>query len=250
MKKIVQSLLLTFLVGSFQTLFAQQNQVHGVVIDSEKQPVAFCTILVKGTQQGTVANAFGEFTLMGVQAFPITIIVRALGYSEEELLVASAKAATKLNIQLAISDHQLSDVTITGKGIETRAKEQAFTVAAIDAKPLQAQNLEAKQLLSRMSGIRIRETGGLGSSNSFSLNGFTGKQVKFFLDGVSMDYFGNSLSISNIPVNMISSIEVYKGVVPIHLGADALGGAVNINTNNTGKNFLNASYSFGIVQYP
>jgi hypothetical protein len=36
-----------------------------------------------------------------------------------------------------------------------------------------------------------------------------------------------SLNISNIPVNMIERLEVYKGVVPVWLGTDALSGAVN-----------------------
>ena len=44
---------------------------------------------------------------------------------------------------------------------------------------------------------------------------------------------------------MIERIEVYKGVVPIYLGADALGGAVNIVTSDNAKDFLDVSYSYG-----
>lgn len=44
---------------------------------------------------------------------------------------------------------------------------------------------------------------------------------------------------------MASAIEVYKGVVPVEFGADALGGAINIVTNKMRGTYLDASYSFG-----
>src|SRR5690606_26747364 len=37
----------------------------------------------------------------------------------------------------------------------------------------------------------------------------------------------------------------YKGVVPVDLGSDALGGAINIVTNSGRANYLDASYSYG-----
>src|SRR5690606_21185553 len=40
-------------------------------------------------------------------------------------------------------------------------------------------------------------------------------------------------------------IEIYNGVVPIELGADALGGAINIIINKNSKSFADVSYSFG-----
>jgi len=70
------------------------------------------------------------------------------------------------------------------------------------------------------------------------LNGFSGNQVRFFLDGVPMDNFGSSFQINNIPINFAERVEVYKGVVPIWLGSDALGGAVNIITGNKYRNYI------------
>ena len=39
---------------------------------------------------------------------------------------------------------------------------------------------------------------------------------------------GYSFGIANVPVNLIDRVEIYKGVVPVRFGADALGGAVNL----------------------
>lgn len=52
--------------------------------------------------------------------------------------------------------------------------------------------------------------------------------------------------MNNIPVNFAERIEVYKGVVPVGFGTDALGGVINIVTNKKRRNwFLDASYSYG-----
>lgn len=60
-----------------------------------------------------------------------------------------------------------------------------------------------------------------------------------------MENFGSSFQLNNIPVNLAQRIEVYKGVVPIWLGSDALGGAVNIVTSKAPGSYIDASYSYG-----
>jgi outer membrane receptor protein involved in Fe transport len=146
---------------------------------------------------------------------------------------------------LKTTHKQLKQVVVTGKSDLRAAKEQAYTVTAIDATRLHNTTRDINQVLNHSTGVKVREEGGLGSNYSFSLNGFSGKQVKFFLDGMPMDNFGSSLSLNNLPINMAERIDIYKGVVPVFLGSDALGGAVNVVTNQKIKKYLDASYSFG-----
>ena len=78
------------------------------------------------------------------------------------------------------------------------------------------------------------------------LDGFSGKHVKVFIDGVPQEGVGSSFGLNNIPVNFAERIEVYKGVVPVGFGSDAIGGVINIVTNKKKRNwFLDASYSYG-----
>lgn len=44
---------------------------------------------------------------------------------------------------------------------------------------------------------------------------------------------------------MAERVEVYKGVLPVNLGADALGGAVNI-VSRRDANYLDATYSLAL----
>lgn len=60
-----------------------------------------------------------------------------------------------------------------------------------------------------------------------------------------MDYFGSSYSVNTIPVSLIRRVDVYKGVVPVELGNDALGGAFNLITKEHFENAAGLSYSFG-----
>ena len=56
---------------------------------------------------------------------------------------------------------------------------------------------------------------------------------------------GRGISLANLPVNIIDRVEIYKGVVPSHLGGDALGGAINVITRKERKNHLDMSYGIG-----
>lgn len=69
--------------------------------------------------------------------------------------------------------------------------------------------------------------------------GFTGKHTRSLFDGVPQEGVGSSFGLNNIPVNYAERIEVYKGVVPVGFGTDAIGGVINIITKkNRNKWFL------------
>ncbi|WP_420583373.1 TonB-dependent receptor [Reichenbachiella sp.] len=238
---------LWFFVG-FQivTWTAAAQSVSGTVVDEKGEALPGSTILIVGTNTGGIADMNGKFSLKEIKAGTHQIKISTLGHLEQIQTVVIAKGkTTPLHIVMKTDATSLDEVTIEAKSEVTELREQTFAITAIDAEPLKIQNLDVNQILNTTTGVRIREEGGLGSNFDFSLNGFSGSQVKFFIDDIPMDYFGSSLSLNNIPVNLISKIEVYKGVVPVHLGSDALGGAVNVTTDRGIQNYLNASYSIG-----
>jgi outer membrane receptor protein involved in Fe transport len=139
----------------------------------------------------------------------------------------------------------LQEVKVYGKTATQVLKEQAFTVNAIDTRQYANTTADLNQILNRSTGIRVREQGGVGSDFNFSINGLSGKSVKYFLDGIPLEVMGSAMSLNNIPVNLAKRVEVFKGVVPVDFGADALGGIVNIVTNQNIGKYLDASYSYG-----
>jgi outer membrane receptor protein involved in Fe transport len=136
-------------------------------------------------------------------------------------------------------------VFVFGKSKVEEVNSSAYNVVAIDTKPLRNTSLDLNHALNRVSGVKIRETGGVGSNSQVFLNGFSGRHVKMFIDGMPAEGFGSSFRMGNIPAALADRIEIYKGVVPIELGADALGGAINIVTRHAVNTYADASYSFG-----
>tara|TARA_R110002020_G_scaffold303939_2_gene519563 strand:+ start:215661 stop:218054 length:2394 start_codon:yes stop_codon:yes gene_type:complete len=236
-----------FLLSLPAELTAQSSygNISGTVTSSEEQPLEGVTVILTILNKGTVTDANGEFQFNQIKPGTYTLEFRFLGFRTEQKEVTittgeNPDVAVKLNEEA----YQIGQVDLKGKSAIRRVNEQAYAVSSVSTKELYNSTSDAKEVLDRVPGVRVLQEGGLGSNLSFSLNGFSGDQVKFFLDGIPMDNFGSSLSLSSIPVNSIARIDVYKGVVPVWLGTDALGGAVNIITNQT-HNFLDASYSFG-----
>lgn len=145
----------------------------------------------------------------------------------------------------AVKSHHLQEVEIQRKRNRAMILKQPFAVDAIDAGEYAAQNVNFNRLLDQAPGLRVRESGGFGSETAVSIHGISGRGIKFFLDGIPMDYMGGAFFINNFPVNVIDRVDIYKGVVPIALGGDALGGAINIVSRAEVEPYLNLSYALG-----
>jgi len=241
-------LLLSLFICSL-TAFSQSNNINvtGTINDSEGAPIAGATVVIEELSKGVTTNIDGVYNLStNAKSGSYTLKVSYLGFEAKEISVSLKQGETvNVALQLEESSYDLDEVVVSGQSIVNQVREKAFNVSVVDAKELHNTTLDLGHALDRVSGIRVRESGGVGSQMNFSINGFRGKQVRFFIDGVPMDNFGSSFQLNNIPINLAERIEVYKGVVPVGLGSDALGGAVNIITNAYSKNHLDASYSYG-----
>lgn len=227
-------------------LYAQASDgyIIGSVLDVARNPLSAVSIN-QANKTHAITDSSGSYRI-SLPAGRHTLTWSSIGYQSQQKVV-EVIAEQKLQVEdviLIADSRQLAESIVNQKTKARSLKEQAFNVDIIDAKVLYNSAADLNQVLNQTAGVRIREDGGVGSNFSFSLNGFSGRQVKFFLDGIPMDNFGSSLSLNNFPTNMAERLEVYKGVLPIHLGADALGGAINIVTRQN-LNFLDISYGFG-----
>ena len=227
--------------------FSQKSKVNlsGVVLADSGKPVEGVSVALKGTPYSTLTNDKGEYEI-SAEPGNYTLSFSYVGFKSKQIKI-TLEQSDKVMPGITIEDDvaALNEVQVTGKSKVERVREQAFNVAAVDLKMVHNTSQDLNQVLNRTTGVRVRESGGMGSEFKFSLNGFSGNQVKFFMDGIPIDSYGSSFTLNNIPVNLAERIEVYKGVVPVELGSDALGGAVNIITNQSVKRYVDASYSFG-----
>lgn len=125
---------------------------------------------------------------------------------------------------------RVEEVVVEASGV-SRVRQSAFNAVAIGTDALQNASRNLGDALSQLPGMKVRESGGVGSDMQLMLDGFSGRHVKVFIDGVPQEGAGAAFDLNNIPVNFAERIEVYKGVVPVGFGTDAIGGVINIVTN-------------------
>lgn len=240
MKNFISLIFILFCSGSY----SQSGVVSGKVV-AKNQGLPFVTVVLDGSTYGAITDENGIFFIENVPYGKYVLKTQSAEHEPLEKVIHLNQPKLDLGTLSLDRIAQIDEVTILAKTKVQEIKEQPFAVESIDMKPVQNLNMNVNQVLNQSTGVRIRESGGLGSDFVFSLSGFTGNQVRFFLDGLPTDVMGRSFRINAIPVNNVERVEVYKGVVPITLGADVLGGAVNIVTNNNVRNFLDVSYGYG-----
>ena len=223
--------------------------VFGTIKYQDGTPAVDVVLNINNTSIVAVSDEQGKYQLENVPLGQHAIIIKPFGENLKVVHLRVDKQRMHFPIELdkTQSSHQITEVVVRAQSQARQIKDRGFAVGIVETQNLALQNIQTSELLDRTAGIRIRQSGGMGSSHDFNINGLSGNSVRIFIDGVPIRNYGASFSISSIPPSQIERIEVYKGVIPTHLSEDALGGAVNVvlkKDARTQKSLL-ASYSFG-----
>lgn len=224
----------------------KEYSIGGVINSIGNEPLPFATIQISKLNIKIRANESGRFEIFKVPQGDYDVKISAVGYhSLLKSIQVPSEGIESLSIYLTADEALLENVAVIGYSAAQQTNKLAYNVTAINAKKLHNYSVDVGQVINKISGVKVRESGGLGSQANISLNGFSGNQVKIFMDGLPMDNYGSSFQLNNIPINYVDQIEVYKGVVPVWLGGDALGGAINLIKSTSLHNYLDVSYSYG-----
>ncbi len=244
MKRRIFFLVLCFAV-LLSGVYAQDQQyvLSGKVTDKEGKPLPAVAVAIENSSVGTYTDDNGAYRL-AVTAGQKSLVVSCIGYQPVRKTVVVGRDRI-FDFVLAESSVALHSVEVYGKTKTQKVREGAFSVNAIDIKPIVGTLNNLNTMVDRTTGIKVREEGGVGSDFDLSINGMSGNSVRYFIDGIPLSAKGSGVNLANLPVNIIDRIEIYKGVVPAALGADALGGAINIITKEEKNNYLDVSYGIG-----
>lgn len=227
--------------------FAQNSTITGKVHLLDGTPVSKATVRIEGTPIVCVSDDEGLYKLDQVPYGKQTILVTSIEIKSKRLPIEVNKPSYDLHIHIdPRGEISLDEVRVQGNSVKREIETKGFAVNVIETKEASTRNIQTNELLDRTVGVRVRQSGGLGSEVQYNLNGMTGRSVGIFIDGIEISTYGSSFNLNNIPPSMIDRIEVYKGVLPAHLTGDLLGGAINIVLKKgTSSNNLSVSVSYG-----
>ena len=227
-------------------MFAQQHSIEIKVIDAENgNSIEFATVQWKGLNEpsyknGTTTNKKGVAKLNTPAHQKLVLRVSYVGYQTiTDTITANEKRHTlKLRPDLT----ELANVVVFGKTKAQVIRESPEAVSVINAKELQGRSVSLETILNKTIGLKVGQTGGLGSSSRIIVHGLEGNRIQILWDGIPMNTSDGAFSLDEIPIDIIERIEVYKSIIPARFGCDGLGGAVNIVTKEFSTDYLDASY--------
>ena len=173
---------------SLGTMLAQ-TKVTGVVGSQEdNQPVVGVSILVVGTNVGTVTGADGKFSL----TVPAGKSQLRFTYVGMETLEVSARP--QMRIVLRSGATNIDEIVVTAMGIKRSAKALGYSATAVNGDEIAAARTAdiMSSLQGKVAGVQISSaTGDPGSSNSVIIRGISSlggtNQPLYVIDGVPMN---------------------------------------------------------------
>jgi len=237
---------LLFLLYSTMVAADPDGKIYGRVTDVNGQPVIGGSVYIKSVYKGASADLEGYFEINEIEPNTYLVSASSMGFhSQEKTVTLKPGDQVLLNFSLEEEANELGEVKVSAASKSSLIEQKGYSVNAIETQDLRSQSIEINNVLKQSAGVGVRETGGMGSKANYYLSGMNGNSIQTLIDYIPTDFYGSSYSISMLPISMVDRIDIYKGVVPVMIGTDALGGAINAVTTTESTNFFDASYSGG-----
>lgn len=220
-----------------------QQTINGSVTSlDDGEPLPGATLIIKGTQQGTISDTNGDFTL---QASPNDVLVISfVGYATQEIVIDARK---NYSVGLELEMGALQEIVVMGY-TSKRQKELSASVVSLDADELQSvtsANIET-MLQGQAAGVTVTSSSGApGAAADIRIRGITSinndTPPLIVVDGI----IGGNYVPSDV-----ASVTILKDAAAIGLyGSAGAAGVIIITTKQGGgKPYLNASASFGVKE--
>ncbi len=236
---------LLFLLLCSTAVWSQNGKLTGTITLDQTLPGIGVSVLLEETSKFAVSDMNGNFVFTNLTPGEYTLKTSTVEAEPTTVRCTVKSGENHIRISLNSKPATLEEVLVESKTATKKLNEKGYAVSVIETQKAQLQSVQTNELLDRSAGIRIRQTGGLGSNVEYNINGLSGNSIRILVDGIPVRNYGPSFSLNSIPPSLIERIEVYKGVLPPNLADDALGGAINIVLKKSIHNNLSASYSYG-----
>lgn len=112
-----------------------------------------------------------------------------------------------------------------------RGLEDTAFITEVQVRDHAAETTSVAEVLARTLGVSVRSLGGLGGFSSVSVRGADPGNTAVFVDGVPLSRVASAtINLERFTLESFSTLELYRGGVPVELGGAALGGALQLRT--------------------
>lgn len=234
-------------------MYQQGTVVSGNVKDEEGAAMPGVNILEKGTTNGTVSDANGDYRL-NVSSPSAILVFSFVGAETKEVPVGQQ---TEISVSLTSSLSTLAELVVVGYGTQKKSDVTGAVSSLKSENFNQGVVTNPGQLLQgKVAGVNITTTSGEpGAAQNVIIRGMgslrSGTQPLYVIDGFLLD--NSTQGLDTNPLNFlnpsdIESMDVLKDASAAAVyGARAANGVVVITTKRgkSGKTEMNASVSTG-----
>src|SRR5574338_1212620 len=136
------------------TAWAQTRELTGRVLNNENNTaISGASITVKGTGNGAIADADGQFTIAIPANGSTILVVTALGFVSQDVTVT---AQTNLVIRMVTGSMALDEVVVVGYG-EQKKRDLTGAISLVQSKDIVRANpvLAAKAIQGQVAGATV-----------------------------------------------------------------------------------------------
>lgn len=227
--------------------YAQSLMIGGTVTDKDRDPLPGVTIKVKNSNQGTVTDVDGNFSLSLNKGDQVTFSF--LGYETQVITYTDQK---RLDVVLESDVIALNETVVVGYSVQKKATLTG-SVSSITGEDLAKRSVASMStaLQGKMPGVTIQQTSGQPGADGSnirirgigSINSTTYPLV--LVDGIEM-------SIDQIDPNTVENISVLKDAASASIyGSRASNGVILVTTKRGKEGKISTTYNgYSTLQRP
>lgn len=212
------------------------NKISGHVIeDVTEENIAFASVLIVETGDGTMSNEDGQFIFSNLVPGKYTLRVSAVGYHTQTKEVTVNKDYTAvIHFKLKLENVAIEEVVVSANRNEISRWEAPVVVSVASEKLFETINSpDLAKTLNYVTGLRVENNCQNCGFPQVRINGLEGPYSQILINSRPVvSSLSGVYGLEQIPVNMIDRIEVVRGGGSALFGANAVGGTVNVITKD------------------
>ncbi|MCS7188451.1 MAG: TonB-dependent receptor [Bacteroidia bacterium] len=223
---------LFFIIVCIGSLLAQKVTIKGRIIDeTTREPLIGAKVMAGGGEAGALTDMEGRFSFQISRGPTSKIQVSYEGYEEKEIVIRILPEQEEVSIEVPLSpkNTMLQEVVVSASRHEQKIEQVSVSIDFI--RPRQIENLtsiDPIKVLEQTPGVSTnKDQPSIRGSSGYTYG--AGSRVLLLLDGLPMmspDRLSTQFDL--IPMDNVKQIEIVKGASSVLYGPGALGGIINV----------------------